>query len=154
LDPSLIALLIVLVLISAQAFYFGFYREAQPAAWLQQASFIVTITLLIPSLIYALYSQAGSTRRLEESGIPLHPDYAYSIGLNNGTGKNATWVFALRKDAEDVLSFYEPARMYPAWELKEANSLYVRYAASNRNVMIAHSKHYGKQSVIITMNEK
>lgn len=153
-DPFLISLLGVVILINLQSFYFGFYRKTQLSLSLQKASFVITGILLIPFLVYALFSQAGSEQRLANFGIPIHPDFAYTIGIRNGYGDNPTWVYALKKDAKDVLSFYESSKLDPTWKLKEINPLYLLYVTDTKRIMIAHSRRYGRESVIITVSDK
>jgi hypothetical protein len=105
-DTSLILLLVFLIAVEIQAFYFGFVSPPRTGAWLQQASFVILSFLLIPLLVYVLYSQAAAASRLGKYGIEAHPAIDSSIGIGNGYGDNPTWIFELKSDGEDILEFY------------------------------------------------
>ena len=92
-DSSLILLLIALIALNIQSYYFGWVRPPKVAAWLQQTSFIVLTFLLIPLLVYSLYSQSQAESRLEDYGIVPHPAIKNAVGIANGKGDNPIWLF-------------------------------------------------------------
>ena len=136
-DNSLIYLLIGFVLIDIQAYYFGYINPPPVLAWLQKASFTVFTFLLIPLLVYVLYSQAGSVGRLEKHGIERHPAIQHAVCIANGIGENPTWVFQLDSDEENVLAFYKQLLSSSGWTLTEDMGLYLRYTQDGQALTIA-----------------
>ncbi len=136
-DNSLIYLLIAFVLIDIQAYYFGYVNPPSVLAWLQKASFIVFTFMLIPLLVYVLYSQAGSVGRLEKHGIESHAAIQHAVGIANGQGENPTWVFQLNSDEKNVLAFYRQSLSSSSWKQTEDTGLYLRYALEGKTLTIA-----------------
>ena len=148
-DTSLIILLIAIILIDIQAYYFGFINPPKATAWLQKSGFITLTFLLIPVLIYTIYHQAGSVKRLEAYGLDVYPAIDNAVGFNNGYGKNPTWVFELTDKAQDVLSFYKQSLSDMRWILIEDNHLYLRYKQKEKLLTIGHQKSPGKDTLTI-----
>lgn len=153
-DTILIILLICFIIIDIQACYFGFIKPPRTAAWLQQSSFIVLTFLLIPLLIYILFSQAGSVNRLKEHGITPHPAIQNAIGAGNGFGEYPTWVFKINRTEENALAFYKQTLSSSDWELTEETELYLRYAHEDKILTIAHRKSPSKNTLTIMMRTR
>jgi hypothetical protein len=114
---------------------------------LQQASFILLTFLLIPLLIYILYSQGGSINRLEKYGIKAHPKIQHVIGNGNGYGENPTWIFQLGSNEGNVLAFYKQLLFSSQWKLTEDTELYLRYTQEEKILTIAHRKSPSKDTL-------
>lgn len=153
-DDTLIFLLIGFVLIDIQAYYFGFISPPPILAWLQQACFTVFTFLLIPLLIYVLYSQAGSVGRLEQHGIESHPAIQHAIGIANGLGENPTWVFQLNSDEDNLLAFYKQSLSSAKWKLTEETELYLRYTLAEQTLTIAQRQSATDNTLTIMIRKK
>jgi hypothetical protein len=72
-------------------------------AFLQKATFIIMLFMMIPLVSFALWRQAGAIDRLSNTGIKPYPGILHSIGLATGP---STWVFKTTSTPEDIQSFY------------------------------------------------
>ena len=137
-DFSLILLLIALVALNIQAYYFGWLRPPTVLAWLQQSSFIVLTFLLIPLLIYALYSQSQALNRLERHGIVPHPAIKNAVGIANGRGENPIWLFELNNNA-NALDFYRNLMQSGQWKLSDDLGIQLRFTGDKNTLTIMQS---------------
>ncbi|NCF18602.1 MAG: hypothetical protein GWP63_10195 [Haliea sp.] len=153
-DTSLILLLVFLIAVEIQAFYFGFVSPPRTGAWLQQASFVILSFLLIPLLVYVLYSQAAAASRLGKYGIEAHPAIDSSIGIGNGYGDNPTWIFELKSDGEDILEFYRQDSSRDGWVLVEDNSLLLRFTRESKTMTIASRDSPDSKTLIIMIKSQ
>jgi hypothetical protein len=153
-DPAVLILLTGLLLIAAQAAWFGFINPVNTLAWLQQASFVVTAFMLIPLVLFVLYSQATSIDRLNAMGIKPHPAIRHAVGIANGRGENPVWVLSLNDEAVQILDFYRKAMANTQWRLSEDNDLYLRYRRAGQTLTIANKQQSGDDTLIISVTTK
>ena len=137
-DASLILLLVALIALNIQSYYFGWVRPPKVAAWLQQASFIVLTFLLIPLLVYSLYSQSQAESRLEDYGIVPHPAIKNAVGIANGRGDNPIWLFEL-EDNEPALDFYRNLPESAPWDLSDDLGIQLIFTQQSRTLTIVQS---------------
>ena len=123
-------------------------------AWLQQSSFIVLSFLLIPLLVYVLYTQAIAISRLDAYGVKAHPAIKESIGIGNGAGNDPTWLFKLESTEEDALQFYGKASNTEAWKLVDANDLFLTFKQGEKNMTIAAHGSPGKKTLTIMIKRE
>ncbi|MEZ4552100.1 MAG: hypothetical protein R2874_16990 [Desulfobacterales bacterium] len=79
-----------------------FCSSAQ-SAWLQKATFILMLFMMIPLVSFALWKQVGAVEGLASTGVKPHPGILHPIGL--ATGPSA-WVFKAKSNPEDIKLFY------------------------------------------------
>ena len=137
-DSSLIYLLIALVVLNIQSYYFGWVRPPRVGAWLQQASFIMLTFLLIPLLVYSLYSQSQAASRLANYGIAPHPAINNAVGIANGSGENPIWLFEL-KNNENALDYYRNMPNAAQWVLTEDLGIQLRFKRDASTLTIVQS---------------
>ena len=113
-QPQLMVLLFICIVFAAQGFYFGFVRPPKVLAWLQQATFILMLFMMIPLVSFALWKQVGAVERLASTGVKPHPGILHPIGL--ATGPSA-WVFKAKSNPEDIKSFYHSEDSFEGWEI-------------------------------------
>ena len=113
-QPQLVVLLIICVVLAAQGYYFGFVRPPKALAWLQQATFIMMLFMIIPLVSLTLWRQSGAVERLASTGVKPHPGILYPVGLATGP---SIWVFKTKSNPEDVKSFYHSKDSLDGWEL-------------------------------------
>ena len=153
-DPAGLILLTGLLLIAAQAVWFGFVNPVNSLAWLQQASFVVTAFMLIPLVLLVLYSQATAIDRLKAIGVKPHPAIRHAVGMANGRGENPIWVLSLNDEAVQILDFYRIALADTQWRLSEDNDLYLRYHRLGQILTIANRQQSGGDRLIISVTTK
>ena len=153
-DPAVLVLLAILLLVSAQAFWFGFINPVSVLAWLQQASFVVVAFLLVPLVLFVLYNQATAIDRLEAIGVKPHPAVKHAVGIATGRGENPVWVLSLDKDAVQVLDFYRKALADSPWQVSEDNGLYLRYHRPGHILTIANRQRTGGNGLFISVTTK
>jgi hypothetical protein len=153
-DPTVQGLLVILLLIAGQSLWFGLVKPVAPLAWLQQTSFVITTFILIPLVVFVLYSQATATDRLEKIGIEAHPAIKHADGIGNGWGEHPIWVFSLEADAADVLDYYFRALADTQWQILENNGLYLRYRKQDQILMIAHKRRPGHNTLVISVTNE
>jgi len=83
--------------LAAEGYYFGFVRPPKVLAWLQQATFILMLLMMIPLVSFALWKQAGAVERLANTGVKPHPGILHSVGLATGP---STWVFKAKNTSD------------------------------------------------------
>lgn len=153
-DPAVIILLIALLVLAAEAAWFGFIRPARVLAWLAQAGFVVTAFLLIPIVLFVLHNQATSIDRLKAFGISPHPAIKHATGFANGHGENPVWVFDANDEPRQILESYRTAMADTRWEISEDNYLYLRFHSAAKILTIACTQQVGGSSLIISVNER
>lgn len=137
-DSSLILTLVGLIALDIQSFYFGFLRPPRVLAWLQQASFVMLTFLLIPVLIYTLYSQSRAVDRLAFHGIEPHPAISNAVGIANGQGDSPIWVFKLQ-EIDNALDFYRNSSDSMAWKLIDDFGRQLRFTRGDDTLTIVQS---------------
>ena len=145
-DSSLTLLLLALVALDIQAYYFGWHRPPKALAWLQQASFIVLSFLLVPLLVYTLYSQSQALNRLERHGIAPHPAIKNAVGIANGSGENPIWLFKLSNN-ENALDYYRNLPDTAQWRLVEDLGVQLRFTSDTSTLTIVQSVTSGRDTL-------
>lgn len=144
-------LLTGLLLVAAQAAWFGFIKPVRVLAWLQQASFVFAFFILIPLVLFVLHGQATAVERLEAIGLKPHPAIRHTVGIANGRGENPTWIFSLDDGASKVLDFYRTVLLDTPWQNSEDNYLYLRYHKPGQTLTIANRQQLAGASLIISV---
>lgn len=121
-DPTLIILLVAFVAFAVMSFYLGWVYRPNPFDWKAQASFLVTVVMLIPVVAFVLAQQSGAVARLEAYGVRPLPQVRHVVGITAGQGPAPVWVFAGELPDDEaarraVLGFYDDPDTRQGWEI-------------------------------------
>ena len=144
-QPELIVLLISCVVLAAQGYYFGFVRPPKVLAWLQQATFVLMLFMMLPLVSFALWKQSGAVERLASTGVKPHPDILHAIGLATGP---STWVFKSKSNPEDVKSFYHSEDSLQGWELISSSDDMLIVSNGDEKMTISMSRNADSTTII------
>jgi hypothetical protein len=147
-QSSLIFLLIVFIALSLLGYYYGFFRPTVVAAWLSQASFMISTFMMIPILVYVLVSQSGAIERLENTGIRPYPGITESVGLGNGQGDNPTWIFEVRASSGEIREFYSSAQNTGDWAFQGDDGIFLRFRKNDQVLKIAYREDGSSDAII------
>ena len=146
-QPQIVVLLIICIVLAAQGYYFGFVRPPKVLAWLQQATFVLMLFMMIPLVSFVLWKQAGAIERLESTGIKPHPGILYPIGLATGP---STWVFKAKSNPEDVHAFYHSEDSFDGWKIISSSESMLVVSNGDQKITISISRN-GDSTTIIYM---
>jgi hypothetical protein len=118
-QTSLITLLAGFIVFAFISYRVGFAKPQQSLTWQSQAGFIVIVFMLIPSVLFVLWQQAGAKKGLAEIGIQPLPELTQSVGIATGTALTGTrvWMFHADVKASDVIGFYRNTETRSSWQL-------------------------------------
>lgn len=147
-QPQLVVLLIICAVLASQGYYFGFVRSPKALAWLQQATFILMLFMIIPLVSLVLWKQSGAVERLASTGVKPHPGILYPVGLATGPSK---WVFKAKSTPEDIISFYHLKDSLDGWVLISRSDSMLIVANGEENMTISMSRNTDSQTIIYMM---
>ncbi|NWH05746.1 hypothetical protein [Desulfobacter latus] len=147
-QPQLVVLLIICIVLAVQGYYFGFIRPPKVLAWLQRATFILMIFLMIPLVSFTLWKQAGAIERLASIGVKPHPGILHPIGLATGP---STWVYKNKSKPEDIKSFYHAENSFEGWEIISSSDNMLIVSSGNRKMAISMSREADSTTIIYHM---
>ena len=147
-QPQLVVLLIICVVLATQGYYFGFVRPPKVLAWLQQATSILMLFIMIPLVSFALWKQTGAVERLENSGVKPHPGILHPVGLATGP---STWVFKAKSNPEDIKSFYYSEDSFEGWEIISSSDNMLIVSNGDEKMTISMSRAADSTTIIYMM---
>ena len=136
------------------SYYLGFVRPYRPGTYLSKAGFLIWLFLLAPFLIYVLYQQQGSVKRLEGKGFRAHPAIVEAIGMANGAGEKPTWLFKVKGDPETILDFYRSPETRPGWTLAAETPQLLAFVNGPNQMHIFATKEWGSTSVMFKLSAR
>ena len=153
-QPSIIALLIFCIAFAALSYYLGFKLPYYALQFLSQASFVVLSFMLIPFLVFALWTQSGEIERLRETGLIPHPSIRHSVGLTTALTESPTWVFAVDTSLESATEFYLDETNRLGWSILSSDSELLMLKRNYETMSIGLFKKRGDASIIYTLSYK
>ena len=138
-STPLIILLVICIIIGSVGYYLGFYRPVRVMAWQPKAAFVVMAFILIPLLIFVLWSQHDAPNKVAHMGFKLHPSTMRSIGIP-GIGTNPSWAFEMKQGKEVVFDFYKDEKNRLGWELVFENKEMLVFNKKNRKMIVGFSE--------------
>lgn len=147
-QPQLVGLIIICAVLAAQGYYFGFVRPPKVLAWLQQATFILMLFMIIPLVLFVIWKQDGAAERLASTGVKPHPSILHAVGLATGPSK---WVFKVKSNPEGVKSFYHSEDSLEGWELISRSDSMLIVSNGEEKMTISMSRNADSTTIIYMM---
>ena len=147
-QPQIVVLLIICGVLAAQGYYFGFVRPPKVLAWLQQATFVLMLFMMVPLVWFALWKQSGAVERLASTGVKPHPGIQHAIGLATGP---SIWVFKSKSTTEDLRSFYHSEEGLDGWELFSSSDDMLIVSNGHEKMSISMSRNADSTTIIYMM---
>ena len=110
--------------------------------------------MIIPFLIYALWSQTGEKDRLQETSIIPNPEIHSALGLTTSLKETPTWTFSVDPTLETVSEFYLDENNRPGWEILNNDSDQLVLQRDNETMSIFLYKQRSDASIIYMLRNK
>ena len=153
-QPSIIAILMFFIAFAILCYYLGFIRPPDIFDWMAQGCFIFSAFLMIPFLVYALWTQAGEKDRLQETDIVPHPDILHVVGLTVSLTETPTWVFAVDSSLESATEFYSDENNRPGWAISSDDPEILMLKRNDETMTISVTNTRGDANIIYMLNSK
>jgi hypothetical protein len=117
-DPVVLLLFVISLAFAALCRHLGWrMRGPNPFAWKAQASFLVSLLLILPFLGGVLVAQSRAPDRLRALGVEPHPEVRHVVGWAMGIGARPVWMFRANGEPGALLDHYLHPSTRPGWEL-------------------------------------